>query len=218
LFGIGVALPLPEGRTIVPIKQSLWLLALGLFAISLPLRAQTPSRRAEIGVHYSSINLNVFDSTEGGGGIRFSYYLTNYLAVDAEGNIFDPRIGDYPTDDFLAAQGFVGVKAGIRRKRFGTFAKVRPGVANFPVLRVNRRFCSSLLPCETAGGSGNRFALDTGAIFEAYPTSRVVVRFDVGDTMIRYDGDSFFRSPGIVRISDGMSHNLQWGIGVGFRF
>ena len=140
----------------MPIKQSLWLLALGLVAISLPLRAQTPSRRAEIGVHYSSINLNVFDSTEGGGGIRFSYYLTNYLAVDAEGNIFDPRIGDYPTDDFLAAQGFVGVKAGIRRKRFGTFAKVRPGVANFPVLRVNRRFCSSRASSSAARPSASR--------------------------------------------------------------
>ena len=80
------------------LKQSLLLHAVGLMVLSLPIRAQTPSRKAEIGVHYSSIDLGVFESREGGGGVRFSYYLTDYLAVDAEGNIFDPRIGDYPTD------------------------------------------------------------------------------------------------------------------------
>ena len=104
------------------------------------------------------------------------------------------------------------------KRRVGVFAKVRPGVANFPTLRVRRRLCNLLQPCEDAGRSGNRFALDTGAVIELYPTERIIVRLDIGDTMIRFRNDGFFESTTPMRIADGFSHNLQFGVGVGFRF
>jgi hypothetical protein len=183
------------------------------------LQAQTLEQKVEVGLHYASINLTPLDSRrESGGGVRLSYNINDYLAVEAEGNIFEFAIGDHPTDDVLAVQGLIGVKAGLRNRRFGVFAKVRPGVANFPMLKVNRRFCSLILPCEGSGRSGSRFALDTGAVLEFYPTKKIILRFDVGDTMIRFKDDSLFRSSGLVRINDGFSHNFQWGVGVGFRF
>ena len=208
-----------EGRNIVSIKKALSIVAFVLVFGRCALQAQTVQPKVEVGVHYTAINLTPLDSRrESGGGVRLSYNINDYLAVEAEGNLFEFAIGDHPTDDVLAAQGLVGVKAGLRNRRIGVFTKVRPGVANFPQLKVNRRFCSLILPCEGAGRSGNRFTVDTGAVVELYPTEKIIVRFDIGDTMIRFKDDSLFRSSGLVRINDGFSHNFQWGVGVGFRF
>ena len=200
------------------IKHALGVLALFFVFGGADLQAQTIEPKLEVGVHYTSIGLGAFDSREAGGGVRLSYNINDYLAVEAEGNIFEFSIGDHPTDDVLAAQGLLGVKAGVRKGVVGVFAKVRPGVANFPMLRVNRRLCSLLLPCEGSSRSGNRFALDTGAIIEVYPTKKIIVRFDIGDTMIRFRDESFFQSSTTVGIKDGFSHNFQLGVGVGFRF
>ena len=198
---------------------SLVTLVVVLLGAGSEVQGQTSGRKVEFGVHYTSINLRAFDSNEAGGGVRLSYNINDYLAVEAEGNLFEFSIGDGPpTDDVLAAQGLVGAKAGLRNRHVGVFAKIRPGVVNFPSLRVRRRFCDLLQPCEDAGRSGNRFALDTGAVLELYPTDRIIVRLDIGDTMIRFNDDSFFRSSAPVRIDDGFSHSFQFTVGVGFRF
>ena len=181
-------------------------------------QAQTADRKVEMGVHYTSVGLSSYNSREAGGGVRLSYNINDNIAIEAEGNLFEFSIGDHPTDDVLAAQGLLGAKAGFRNKLVGVFAKLRPGVVNFPTLRVNRRFCNVLLPCEGSSRSGNRFAVDTGAVVELYPTEKIIVRLDIGDTMIRFRDDSFFRSTTRERIKDGFSHNLQFGVGVGFRF
>ena len=182
-------------------------------------QAQTSERKLEVGLHYSSIKLSAFDSREAGGGVRLSYNINEYLAVEAEGNLFEFSIGDGPpTDEVLAAQGFLGVKAGVRNRRVGVFAKARPGVSNFPKLRIHRHLCVISVPCDGSGRSGNRFTFDTGAVVEIYPTEKIIVRFDIGDTMIRFRNDFFFKSSTINLVKDGVSHNLQLGVGVGFRF
>ena len=50
----------------------------------------------------------------------------------------------------------------------------------------------------------NHFALDIGGGFEIFPTRNTVVRFDVGNLLIRYPGQN--------------SNNLVMNIGFGFRF
>ena len=147
-----------------------------------------------------------------------SYNINKYLAIEAEGNAFEFSLGDYPTDEWLAAQGLLGIRTGFRNRRFGLFAKVRPGVVNFPKLRVHQRFCIPLQHCEDAGKSGNRLAVDAGAVIEVYPTKNIIVRLDIGDTMIRFKDDLFFRTSSFVRINDGFSHNIQLAGSVGFRF
>ena len=180
--------------------------------------AQTLDRKLEVSALYSTINLQAFDSRESGVGVRLAYNINKYLAVEAEGNAFEFSIGDHPTDEWLAAQGLLGMRAGFRGRRAGLFAKLRPGVVNFPKLRVHQRFCFPMQSCEDAGKSGNRLAVDAGAVVEFYPTSKIVVRLDVGDTMIRFKDDVFFQTSSFVRIKDGFSHNLQVGGSVGFRF
>ena len=182
------------------------------------IQAQSLERKFEASAVYSTINLHAFDSRESGGGVRLTYNINKYLAVEAEGNVFDFRIGDYPTDEWLGAQGELGIRTGLRNRRFGLFAKIRPGVVNFPALKVHQSFCFALQHCEESGKSGNRLAVDAGAVVEVYPTRRVIVRLDIGDTMIRFKEDVFFGSSSVVRINDGFSHNPQFSGSVGFRF
>jgi hypothetical protein len=181
-------------------------------------QAQIKERKFEVSPLYTTINLRAFDSRESGAGVRLAYNLNNYLAVEAEGNLFDFRIGDHPTNDKLAAQGLVGIKTGLRNRWAGVFAKLRPGVVNFPELKVRRSFCSLQPICERSGRSGNRLAVDAGAVVELYPTRNIIVRVDVGDTMIRFRDDIDYGFLPPVKIKDGFSHNFQWTGSVGFRF
>ena len=204
----------------VVIKASLSVVVLMLFVSfgRSDIQAQILERKLEVSGLYTTINLQAFDSRESGVGVRLSYNVNKYLAVEAEGNAFEFSIGDYPTDEWLAAQGLLGVRTGVRSRFVGVFAKLRPGVVNFPKLKVHQRFCIPLQSCEDAGKSGNRLALDAGAIVELYPTSRIIVRVDIGDTLIRFKDDVFFRTSSFVMIKDGFSHNLQVAGSVGFRF
>jgi hypothetical protein len=182
------------------------------------IQAQTEAQNFEVGFHYTAINLRAFNSKETGVGLRFSYNLNNYLTFEVEGNLFEFSVGDHPTDDFLGAQGLLGIKTGLRNRRIGIFAKARSGVVNFPKLRVHPGLCFIGQTCDGSGRSGNRWAVDAGAVVELYPTEKIIVRIDIGDTMIRFRDDVFFKSSGLVRINDGFSHNFQLAGGLSFRF
>jgi hypothetical protein len=203
------------------IKRAVSVVALLLFFYSgrCTVQAQTDERGFDVNAVYSTINLGPFNTTESGAGVRLSYTINKYLAVEAEGNLFEFAIGDHPTDEFLGAQGLIGIKTGLRHRWIGVFAKLRPGVANFPKLRVRQRqICFPIQSCGESGKGGNRLAVDAGAVVELYPTEKIILRLDLGDTMIRFNQDAFFRSTSMVRINDGFSHNLQFGGSVGFRF
>jgi hypothetical protein len=81
------------------------------------------------------------------------------------------------------------------------------------------RFNGQPAPGVSVDGT-TKAALDLGGVFEIYPSKHVVVRFDVGDTMIFYDGQIIRRLslPGGPQDQLKTSHNLQAGIGIGFRF
>ena len=167
--------------------------------------------------------------------------LTKALAVEGELNWF-PSSG---FDDVRMFQGQFGVKAGWRFKRFGLFGKVRPGFIHTkrdfqscfiqPICPPNQvctpvfsTFCSFF----PIGGAG--FSLDVGGVAELYPSKRVVVRLDIGDTIANRQSppvfisqSSFSRTTPPVLISSGFfalpggnvtTHNLQLSAGVGFRF
>ena len=204
----------------MPIKNAFSVVAL-MFFFSLgrcDIQAQTEERKFEVAALYTTIGLRAFDTRESGVGVRLSYNINSYLAVEAEGNLFEFAIGDHPTDEFLAAQGLAGIKAGLRNRWVGVFAKVRPGAVNFPKLRIRRGSCFPEQSCHDSGRSGNRLAVDAGAVVEIYPTEKIIVRIDVGDTMIRFKDDISFRFSNPVRIKDGFTHNAQIAVGVGFRF
>jgi hypothetical protein len=63
-------------------------------------------------------------------------------------------------------------------------------------------------PAAGTASSETQFALDYGGVVELYPARPFALRFDVGDTVIRY---SNFVTPFFT-------HNLQISTGVALRF
>ena len=53
---------------------------------------------------------------------------------------------------------------------------------------------------------------------EFYPAPNYVVRVDVGDTVIRFNDDTFFTFPNPTRVKDGLSHSFQVSAGFNSRF
>ena len=205
-------------------------------------RAQSSSatrdrvRRFEVGVQFSSLVLRPPSfgfggpdaSAEAGGGLRFGFNATDDLAFEVEGNFYprhrfgtDTAVGGYPS------QAQVGVKYGRRFERFGLFGKARPGVVHFSSVSEVSGYDSFLFGTQTVffptfrQADKTYFSMDVGGIFEFYPTRRVLARFDVGDTMVRYperDSASAFSTLPPPRLPAELRHNLQVTAGVGFRF
>lgn len=147
--------------------------------------AQSKKDKIEIGVQSTSLTLFhpdfPFDDTQGGIGGRVTYNFNRSIAAEAEFNFF-PQKQFALNANGSAIQGQFGVKIGKRFEKAGLFAKVRPGflsvdkvvsvvpgsqVPIFPDIRVERQ---------------TFFSLDFGGVLELYPSRRVVVRFDGGDT------------------------------------
>jgi len=203
------------------------------------------ARRFELGAQFSTLALRVpravnnfpaigpgpeVVSAEAGFGGRVGYNLTDNLAVEAEGNFY-PRdtfsfAGNGATGGYPAQMQF-GVKAGRRYRRFGLFAKARPGFVTFSRVR-------QLAGTETLeiGGTSftvgrfedkrrTNFSLDLGGVVEFYHSRRLFTRFDFGDTIIRYPErhqPSFFLSIPFFRAPPETQHNFQFSAGLGFRF
>ncbi len=177
---------------------------------SVPAYAQTDAPKLELGAQFSLMRLRDLGETDPGVGGRITYNFNDNIAVESEFNFFPRDLGFSQ----YRSQGLFGVKAGIRSNTAGIFAKVRPGFMRFheadsPI------GCIGIFPpplaCKLSAGS-TQFALDIGGVFELYPSRGTVVRFDLGDSIIRFGGP-------ILGAPDGFtSHNLQFNVGFGFRF
>jgi hypothetical protein len=176
-----------------------------VFLFSLAAGAQTSEHPITVGGFVGTIDLRgpVGEKPLGFGG-RVSYDFNDHFALDGEAAYFPQN----PSGNFGQTAAFAGVKAGIRTKNVGVFAKARPGVV---------RFGGDFFKAYN-GQSQNHFALDVGGVVEFYPSKRVVVRVDVGDTIIPFGQDPVRGPlpPFVTR--PGTTHNLQASIGAGFRF
>ncbi len=198
-------------------------------------------RRFEVGMQFSSLLLRPPASgftfsrfadegsqAEAGGGIRLGFNATERLAFEVEGNFYprrrfgiDTAIGGYP------AQVQAGVKYGRRFERFGVFAKARPGLVTFSSVNEVTGYESFVFGGQTFFFPNTRdtsktyFSMDLGGVLEFYPSKRILTRFDVGDTMIRYparDNPDGFTTAPPPRLPSELRHNLQVTAGIGFRF
>jgi len=186
--------------------------------------AQSKKDKIEIGVQTTSLTLVQpdfsFDDTQAGIGGRFTYNFNRSIAAEAEINFF-PQKQFILIADGSAIQAQFGVKLGERFEKFGLFGKVRPGFLS--VSRVG----SFIPPGVQVGPTPNFtierrafFTVDTGGVFELYPSTRTVVRFEAGDTAIRHPArfDQIF-FPASVQLTRPakFTHNFQFTAGVAFR-
>lgn len=187
-------------------------------------RAQEEAPKFEVGAQFSSIDVDDNPSDfsfcnscdefvyRGVGG-RFTYNVNDGLAVETEVNFFlnrnegytSRRVGGRPV------QALFGVKAGRRFGRVGFFGKARPGVISFSEpLSYGLGFSNSTVMRRT------HFNLDVGGVFEVYPSRGVLLRFDAGDTLIRYGAENL--GGAVSGVEGDTRHNFQFSTGVGFRF
>jgi len=183
----------------------------------------------EVGAQFSSLTLTrPAQKREVGIGGRITYNFTDHVAIDAESNYFPSGStrGFEPGGNVL--QGQIGIKAGKRWDKFGIFAKVRPGFVSFDGTFAARRAGTTVI----FGRVVNLYdfdiirtthpSMDLGGVVEVYPSRRVIVRFDAGDTIIRHrahdeldfsrpTGQEFFHAPARTR------NNFQFTAGVSFR-
>jgi len=205
-----------------PLFSVLSLVMIGSLAGAATAAAQSSEPRFEVGAQLSTLNLSAVDATHAGIGGRFAVSLASWAALEAEANYFptdNVSIASNGTPNDITveyhrrrAEAFVGPKIGRRFERFGVFGKVRPGVAhlsNQGTLCLGQGCAAANLLNPTYR---TEFAVDLGGIFEFYPTSRLVARLDLGDTLIRERGIAPPFRP------DTTSHNFTSRIGFGFRF
>lgn len=160
-------------------------------------------------------------------GGRVTYNLDPHFSLEAEANFFPSggTRGFTPGGSVMQAQ--FGVKAGKRWNGFGVFAKARPGFVSFdgtykPTVTGTEIINGMPFPIFsfTNIGRTTHFSADIGGVLEVYPSRRVIARFDVGDTIIRYgphDEIDFASSTGLVRLPAQVTHNFQFSAGVSFR-
>ncbi|MBC8031130.1 MAG: outer membrane beta-barrel protein [Pyrinomonadaceae bacterium] len=189
---------------------------------------QTEPAKLEIGAQFSSLTLaEPGVKREVGIGGRLTYNLTENLAIEAEGNYFPSGSTKGFTPGGSVLQGQFGLKAGKRWQKFGVFAKARPGFVSF-----DGTYRARVIGTTTINGMQfpvfdydhlirtTHFSMDLGGVVEAYPSRRVIVRFDAGDTIIRYgsyDELVFSNIAEFVRVPARTTHNFQFSAGVGFR-
>jgi hypothetical protein len=198
-----------------------------------PLRTHAQSTdvpRYEVAADFTSISLQYGDTLPGLGG-RFTYNLNKHVALEAAGYFFPGKCATCNGQiTGHITEGLFGVKVGQRFKKWGVFAKARPGFASFS---------KGFFDIVPTGGTGpfpftfvvrrdTPFALDVGGVIEFYPSKRIVVRLDGGDTILHYGSHTFhsFHTdpitgalvPDSLTTSGYTRHNFQFSAGVGFRF
>jgi hypothetical protein len=167
--------------------------------------ATTSAPQFEVGALAFGFNSSGIGNGFGVGG-RFAYNLTDNVAIDTELSAFMDDEGRQTGP----VEGFAGVRAGIRTKHVGIFAKARPGfITNLakPRSDFQQTFAVDAM---------NKFAFDVGGVVEYYPTRHLAIRFDVGDTIIPLGDDPILLGGAPSR--PGTTHNLQQSLGISFRF
>jgi hypothetical protein len=199
-----------------------------LFVFTMTINAQVTDRKFEVGGLFTSVTLDDFkdrvspgfatgDSTVNGMGGRLAYNFNENFAIDGEASFFPSA--HFGNDELgQKTQTFLGVKAGVRNKWIGGFAKARPGLMWFGELR-SRGSCTPT-PIGSICGVDQEtdFALDLGGVVEFYPAERAIIRVDVGNTLVRYQDrpPGTFGSPTVV--AGGFKSNFQVSLGFGWRF
>ena len=184
--------------------------------------AQDTGQRYELGglITYTFLreigSRDVGVGTESGGlGGRLVYRTLPLLDLETEINFLP---GNSATSG-NHLQGFFGVKAGKRWKKGGIFLKARPGFIHFRrdpfgVGKPGSSFFS------TERAASTEPDIDLGGVIEYYTARGLILRFDLGDSVIHYGRRTVRTSDFLPPFEAGgfTTHNWQGSFGISFRF
>jgi hypothetical protein len=184
--------------------------------------AQDTEQRYELGglVTYTFLReigtRDVGVGTDSGGlGGRLVYRAFRLLDLETEFNFLP---GNSATSG-NHLQGFFGVKTGKRWKKGGIFLKARPGFIHFrrDPFGVTKPG-SSIFSTERA--TSTEPDIDLGGVVEYYTARGLILRFDLGDSVIHYARRTVRTSEFLPPFEAGgfTTHNWQGSFGISFRF
>jgi hypothetical protein len=191
---------------------------LSLFWIVLPALAEDSPGRFEIGAAFSSVHTGVTArplSGSLGPGLEADLNIGRHLALDAAVDVL-PSTNRFQGQSVI---GLFGAKAGIRGRRFGFFAKVRPGfitvdnaLRQITLMQVSRLSIAFALRFDRL----TEPILDFGGVAEYYPAHHWTLRYDLGDTVMFEDPLIVIgiRSIGVTSVTN----HLQFSTSVHYRF
>jgi hypothetical protein len=190
--------------------------------------------RLEFGSHFTMMTR--FDATHGdvaeltlepeefsrnlnlGVGVRATFNLNRYVGFETEWNAL-PQDSEYAG---RKSQWLYGMKLGIRKAKYGIFAKARPGFMYF-----SKDYCDGFPDLNGSyrclGSLSRNPALDLGGVLELYSKGPGVIRIDIGDTAVRFNNVNRYRQelgPPLNfanQVYGGRTHNLQVSIGIAFK-
>jgi hypothetical protein len=184
--------------------------------------AQDTRQRYELGALVTYTFLREIGSTDagvgtqaGGPGGRLVYHAFPFLDLDTEINFLP---GNSATSG-NHLQGFFGVKSGKRWNREAIFLKARPGFIHFsrdPFGVQNPG--SNSFSHERAAST--EFNFDLGGVIEYYTARGLILRFDLGDSLVRYARRTVRTSEFVPVFEAGgfTTHNWQGSFGISLRF
>ena len=192
-----------------------------LAGLSLLLPPPAQAQRLEAGTFVTYAFLEEIGSTDHGVGTstlglggRAVWHVVPFLDLDGEVAIH-PNAGVQG----YKLQGVLGAKAGIRWQRVGAFAKVRPGCLFFSKDPFGVGRPGAVFP-RTDWAHSLDPAIDVGGVLEYYTPNGLIVRFDLGDTIVRYHPRTVTASQlEPPRPVGGLTtRNRQWSVGLAKRF
>jgi hypothetical protein len=180
--------------------------------------AQATDRRYAAVVQVAAARSGAFDEMDFGVGAVLSARARDWLAVDGALTFYPSHYPDAPAFSRSRVEGLFGATLGPTLGRVRPFGRLRPG---FLTLRdAPRPFaCITIFPpplaCALAGGD-TLLALDVGGGVEVSATGRLLIRLDIGDRMVRFDGPVIENRR--VRQDAFFGHDLRVSAGAGWRF
>ena len=185
-------------------------------------RAQDTQQRYELGGLLTYTFLREIGSTDSGvgtgaGGLGGRFVYRALPVLDLEGEIHYLPGNSATSGNHV--QGFFGVKAGKRWKKGGIFVKARPGFIQFRrdpfgVLKHGSNFFSH------EGAASTELDVDLGGVIEYYTSRGLILRFDLGDSVIHYALRTVRTSEFVPAFEAGgfTTHNWQGSFGISLRF
>jgi hypothetical protein len=198
-------------------KKSIWMIV--VLIVPGIARAQNTEQRFELAGLFTYTFLeeigtrDVGGGTESGGlGGRLVFRAFPMLDLESEINFLP---GNSATSG-NHVQGFFGMKAGKRWEKAGIFVKARPGFMHFrrDPFGVGKPGKSLFSP-ERA--TSTEPSIDLGGVVEYYTARGLILRFDLGKTLIRYARRTVGTSTP-YEAGGFTTSNWQGSFGIGIRF
>jgi hypothetical protein len=189
-------------------------IAVSVLACFLLLPPAGYAQELQAGASYTLLSLSYPDQIPQGFGGWVSWDRVDASADPSLTVGLDAALNVFPNDHPIIGrqvQLVAGVRGGLRTDRLRALGRIRPGVVSF-----SERFiapdtvCIAIFPPpEECLVEEENFAVDVGLTFEWLASPRIVLRVDLGDTLIRFSREATDAS---------WTNNLQFAAGAGWRF